>query len=295
MSEHLTYELFGCEDSYWCISGPNAGEQGVELAPKPSKLMDAPVKTLWSKSAFGEKYEGKKRLRRDPVLALDIEGEDPDHWRGVDSRIRMAFDYDRQSRIRATTADGVRDLWVRLLEDPEQTTQDGKDPHLFAQSRLTCKLAAEFPNWQAKVTTASWTLPSGTSGTGYLPVYNDGDVEIWLDYVCTGPKGIYTLPDFSFKNDVAAARTVPLPELVPTDGDLTVRTMQSEEPLITTNRTPIWNRWNGNGFLFPIPPFTGTKKDPIMLPVSVKNGIAGVSTVQVRNPHWYSRPMGVKR
>ena len=295
MSDYLTYEVYGWEGSYWCIGGPDAGDQGVTLAPGATKLLDAPVKTMWTKSAFGQRYEGKKVQRRDPVLALNIEGDDPDDWHEVDSRIRMAFDYDTQTRIVAITSDGPRTLWVRLLEDPVASAIADKDPHLWAQSRLTLTLAAEQPYWEAEDSTSTWTLASGTAGSGQVAVFNDGDVEVWLQYVCTGPTGTYTLPDYSFIDDVAATRTLTLPTLVPADGDLTVDTGQEEEQLVTTNKTPIWNRWSGNGFLFPLPPHTGTRNDPVLLPVSVTGGAAGISKVQVRNPHRYSRAWGVIR
>lgn len=291
MSDFLKYELYGADGSYWDLTD---GEQGATLRPGPTKLDDAPVKTFWIKSAFGQKYQGHKVQRRDPVISVDIEGDDPDDWHDKDSRFRMAFDYDTQARLVATTYDGARELKVRLLQEPTKSSLQDKDPHIWGRSVLTVPLAAEQPCFTQPDVTRDWTLPSGTSGTGYLPVWNPCDVDIWLKWVCTYP-GKYTLPDFSWLDDVAANRVVPLEPLVITDGNLTIDTAQSEEQLISTEETPVWPRQHGKGFLFPVPRFTGSESDPIMVPVSVTGGTAGVSGVQVRMPRTFSRPYGVVR
>lgn len=291
MSEFLTHEIFGADGSYWNVT---TGEQGVTLAPGPTKLMDAPKKTMWIKTAQGERYQGDAVLRRDPVVAFNIEGDDPVHWHDVDSRFRMAWETKRETRWVTTTLDGARTLMVRLLTEPTQTSIENKDPHIWAQSMLTCPLAAQNPSWTEPDEIRSWRLMSGTSGSGFIPAWNPCDEEIWLKYVCTYP-GTYTLPDFSFLGDEAAARVVPLKPLVATDGNLTVDTSQSEEQLISTEETPVWPRQAGKGFLFPMPAHTGSEQDPIMLPVSVSGGVAGVSGVQLRMPRNYSRPYGVKR
>lgn len=291
MSEFQTDEIYGADGSYWNVT---TGDQGVTLAPGATKLVDAPVKTRWIKSAQGEHYQGSKVQRRDPVAAFNIEGDDPLEWHDRDSRFRMAFDYDRQSRWVRTTADGSRTLKVRLLSEPTQSSIENKDPHIWGQSMLTVPLAAELAYWTMPDIVRRWRLMTGTAGSGYVPVWNPCDVPIWLKWVCTYP-GTYTLPDFSFLGDIAASRVVPLQPLVATDGNLTVDTSQSEEQLISTEETPVWPRQAGKGFLFPVPKHTGSEDNPIMLPVSVTGGAAGVSGVQVRMPRNFSRPSGVKR
>lgn len=284
MSDYLMLEWYGVDGSYWNLT---SGEQGVTLAPGATKLLgDSPMKTMWLKSAFGQHYAGKKVQRRDPVFSVNIEGDDPDHWHEIDSAWRMAWDYDREGQLVATTADGPRTLGLRLLEDPKAWGE--KDPHLTGESTVVMTTAAAQPHYLGDTVTSSWVLPSGTAGSGTVTVSNPGDVSIWLQWVCSAP-GTWTLPDFSWQDDDQATRTVKMPALGGGE-HLTVDTYPEEELLISATRSLVWGRFRGNGLLFPVPPHT----PPTALPVSVTGATPG-AVVTVRQPRWYSRAWGVTR
>ena len=187
------FELTGVDGSYWCLSGPGAGRQGVTLSPEAQGLIDPPVKTLWVTGPYGQNYRGKRFQRRELVLHAQVFGRGGESWHTVDSRFRQAFDYDRESVLRCTTSDGVRELRVRLLEEPKSYGR--KDPHLLADDVVTLTLAAELPFWTMppKVTTFETDAPSIL--TTFF-VHNDGDVPVFLRWTLTGG-ALYTLPDFS--------------------------------------------------------------------------------------------------
>lgn len=299
MSDYLEITLTGADGSHWDLSGPSAGEQGVMMRPKPNGLIDAPVKTMWIKSAFGQKYQDRKFQRRDVVFSVQIHGGgNSDEWHEIDSQFRMALGmYDDQCTITYITSDGARSLRLRLLEEPkayETAAYEDRDPHIFGDSTLVITAAAEQPFWFSEPITDSWVLSSGTSGSGTLTVSNPGDVPLWPKYTVTAPS-TWVLSDRSWGQDLYgqavehAARTETLPALlVGEDSDLDSR--PDEEPIIAANRAPVWTRWNGRGLLYPIPPHT----PPTEVPVSVSGAVAGAS-VEVTLEPWFSRPWGVTR
>ena len=299
MSEYLSVALTGADGTRWDLSGLDAGLQGVEMRPKPSGLIEAPVKTFWIKSAFGNKYQGAQVQRRDVVFSVQITGDDIYSWRDVDSRFRLALgDFDHTFTLTYTTDDGPRSLTLRLLEAPKAFEADyeaGLDPHLFGDSTLVITAAAEQPYWAGTLATASWTLTSGTAGSGTILLPgNPGDVPIWPRWTVTAP-ATWTLPDWSwgqdlYNNAVADAhRTVPLPALrAGEDSDLDSN--PQEEAIIAANGAPVWARWNGRGLLYPIPPHT----PPTAVPIAVTGAVAGAS-VSVECDRWFSRPWGLSR
>lgn len=299
----LQIEVDGVDGSHWDIDGPKAGLQGVTLRPKIRGFFDMPVKTLWTPGRDSSRYEGSRSKRRDPVCTVDVFAEDgrPETWMEIDSNWRMAHDYDDEARYSFTPLDEAgnqigdkRSLGVRLLQEPE--SYGDKDPMLTADAPVGMFLACEHPEWIAPTVTATWVLPSGTSGTGYLPAWNPTDLDLYFQWVVTSPVTgtVWTLPDRSFKADADANRTVKTPALQAGE-HLTIDTYGGEEPFVSTNKLPTWQRAEGRGFLYKMPKHTGTEANPIMLPVSVTGGVAGQSAVLLRCPRKYSRPIGVKR
>ena len=293
----------GVDGSHWDLDGPNAGLQGVTMQPKIRGWFDMPVKTLWTPGRDSERYEGSRVKRRNPTCVVDIFAEDgsPSTWMEIDSNWRMAHDYDEEARYNFTPRDNdgnqigdTRTLGVRLLQEPE--AYGDKDPMLTADAPVGMFFACEKPQWMAPTVTARWVLPSGTSGSGFVPAWNPTDLDLYFQWVCTSPVAgtVWTLPDFSFKNDADAARTVKTPALLAGE-HLTIDTWGGEEPFVSTNKLPTWQRAAGCSFFYRMPKHTGTEENPIMLPVSVTGGVAGQSAVLLRCERKYSRPIGVKR
>lgn len=295
MTQYLSFSLDGVDGSHWDLAGPGAGAQGVALRPGPSKLIDAPAKTFWIQSATGMHYQGRQFQRRDPVFSVQINHPNPDIWRDIDSRFRMALGmYDLEFTLNCETPDGVRHLKMRLLTEPTAygtADYEGKDPHIWADSTLAISAAASQPFWYADDLTFSWTSTTGTGSTT-LPMQNLGDVDVWPRWFVNAP-GLWTLPDYSWGSTLYnaaqqdATRTVPLPTLRAGE-DLSVDSSPDVETLIAANGAPVWNRWGGNGILYPIAPTTV----PMNVPVSVSGANAGAA-VTLTLPRRFSRPFGV--
>lgn len=296
MSDYLAFSIDGADGSHWDLAGPGQGAQGAEMRPGPSKIIDAPAKTFWIQSATGQHYQGRQFQRRDPVFSVNIFANNPDTWRARDSAFRQALGmYDDEFTLNAVTPDGTRRLKMRLLQEPTAygtADYEGRDPHNICESTLAISAACAQPFWYADDLTFSWTLPSGSSGSGTLPMQNFGDVDIWPKYMVNAPS-TWTIADYSWGSNLYnralqdATRTVPLPTLVAGE-DSYADSDPDQEPLIAANGAPVWNRWNANGILYPVAPRT-----PVTLvPVSVTGANPGASVV-LTLPRRYSRPFGV--
>lgn len=285
MSDFLKIELTGRDGSHWVLSGPGRGQQGVTLNNKIDQFFDAPVKTLYVPGPFGEEYAGKRPKRREIVFSVQAWDEDPDTWATIDSAWRWAWDYDEECRITVTTSDGVRWLNVRLMEEPKP--YNDKDPHITADNPVVMTVTATFPYWQQPPKEYVWSTGS-TSGLTSFSIRNDGDVPVWLRWICTAP-GTWYLPDFSWGSDKYAravmdsGRAVALPALV-ADEHVSVDSDPRVQTIIAANGAPVQQRWKGNDLLYPLPPGKGGT-----VPVRLETAMYG-GACKLIVPRWYSRP-----
>ena len=283
----VKYELWGVDGSYWCLSGPGAGRQGVTLNPKIQGFYDAPVKTLWVTGPFGQNYRGKRYQRRDMVFGVAIFDRGVETWHTIDSRWRQAWDYDQECTMACTSSDGTRTIKLRLQEAPQ--AYGDKDPHLLHDEVVVMTVSAEVPFWEMPAREYVGTVPSGSDFVLTFPIHNDGDIPVWEKWVLTGGCD-YILPDFSWGNDMYSrgaqdlGRTVPLPELTEFE-NVTVDSDPRFQTIIAENESPVQNRWAGNDLLYPIMP--GKKEDNY--PLRISNAAAGAE-VKLIVPRWFSRP-----
>ncbi|WP_228002135.1 hypothetical protein [Nocardia australiensis] len=299
MTDYMAVELTGVDGSHWDLEGPNVGAQGVELRPGPKKFIDAPAKTFWLQGAQRMHYQGRQFERRDPIFAVNIFGDDPDQWREIDSKFRMALGmYDTEFRLTVTTADGPRHLDMRLLNDPQAWEsgewEKGKDPHLYRSSTLLINAAAAQPFWYADDWVKELEVTSSTWSTTF-DIRNLGDIDVWPKYFLPAP-GTWTVSDKSFgqewkyqrKAGVDANRTAPpFPALLAGE-DLDVDSDPDEELMVAANEAPVWARYNGNGLNYPIPGLTPATPWTIS-----GTGLAAGSGLTMTLPRRYSRPLGV--
>jgi hypothetical protein len=285
-------EIFGVHGEYFCISGPGEAQQGVQLMPKLKGMIDAPVKSLWLPGAFGQSFVDFRWERRDVVFTVNIfdAGGDSEVWKTIDSRWRFAFDYVQETTIRFTTSDGVRELKVRMIDEPkayEDGSWEGKDPALYACSTVTMSLAAELP---------FYTGPSDfyeESGEGASAKWNwqlsvDCDVPVWPKWTLQD-QAIYRLPDFSWGNQEYArgitdmGRVVALPFL-PKGAGCVANSDPRVQTLLAANRINLQGLWKGQDLLYPIAGGTYSS-----IPVAVQGAVNGWA-VRLEVPKWYSRP-----
>lgn len=287
--------LTGMDGSHWDLAGPNAGFQGVELAPRPQWFIDAPAKTYWVQTNAGFTYQTWRPDQRRPLFIVRIAGTDMWAWHDTDSRFRLALGmYDDQFTLNCASADGTRTLTCQLYDAPKayETEQwEGKDPHLFCESTLVISAACSDPYWEDTPYVTTWQSPGDGSGT--ITLLNNGDVESWPRWQVTAP-GTWTIPDFSWGNTywgnaaADAARTVTLPTLQPGEGLDIDTDPKAVAPWAAANGAPVWYRSHGRMNIYPI-----SRRTPATVcPISVADTI-GVSVAQVTVPQRYSRPWGV--
>lgn len=197
--EAAKIEVFGVNGKYFLISGEEeghyAGDEGVLLKPNLKGAIDAPVRSLWLPGAYGQVFVDFRWERRDVIFTVQIFDpfeDDPETWHTIDSDWRYAFDYVKQTEIRYTTSDGVRSLWVRLLEEPKAYDSDsyeGKDPHLYNTGTVVMTVAAELPFYQGETLVFDWNpgpegdfnidvdfsvMPDGPIPASFTNIYDGG-------------------------------------------------------------------------------------------------------------------------
>lgn len=299
VTDFMEVTLTGVDGSQWYLEGPNIQDSPVELRPGFKKMIDAPAKTLWVQGANRMHYQGRQFERRDPIFGVNIFGDDPDHWREVDSKFRLALGlYDEEFRVTVTTSDGTRHLDMRLLSDPipyeSGEWEKGKDPHLYSASTLLINGASAQPFWYADDWTKEFEVTSSTWSRTF-DIENRGDIESWPKYFLAAP-GTWTVDDKSFgqewkrqrKAGVDVNRTAPPFPALLVGEDLDVDADPDEELMVADNEAPVWARYNGNGLLYPIP--GGTLATPWTISGT---GLTVGSGAHMTLPRRFSRPLGV--
>nr|WP_140393836.1 hypothetical protein [Nitrospira cf. moscoviensis SBR1015] len=260
--------------------------------PKLTGAVDAPVKTLWIKSSYGQTFVDFLWQRRDMVFTVNIFDEegDPERWKLIDSRWRFAFDYVKECTIRYTEKGSYRDLKVRLLEEPkayESGSWEGKDPHLYACSTVVMTVAAQLPFYVGPSDFYDW---EGDTSSGHVDIELnvDCDVPVWPKWTLTD-QARWRLPDFSWGNNdygtglLDMGRTVLLPYL-PLGAGCVADSDPRKQTLLAANRINLQGLWGGKDLLYPI--LGGTYDE---IPVSVSDAVGGFR-LQLEIPKWYSRP-----
>jgi hypothetical protein len=255
-------EVYGCDGSYWYISGPDIPEEaGVTLNPRLTGAIDAPVKTQWLPGAYGQESQGYRWERRDIVFAVQTFAQDPETWMTVDSEWRAAFDYVKVTKIAYTTSAGTRWMNVRMLEEPksyEGETDSGKSPFLICDSTIVMTVASDLPFYIGETDVYEWSLTGQTFGTTTIDIVNESDVEVWPRWTLTGG-ATWTLPDFSWGNNdygravEDAGRTVDLPELTVYE-NIVVDSDPRKQTILSSNMSNVQGRWKGNDLLYPLAP-----------------------------------------
>lgn len=299
-----TIDIYGKHGQVYRISGPGQGEQGFELAPASTGLLDdAPVKTTWHKSMFGMSMSGMEWQRRDIVWTVNVGVNlgldplrDPDEWHDLYDEWRRAFSYTEDTKIKYGSADGDRILYARLLEKPKPFTThqfEGGDPKRWSMSSVVMTMACEFPFFIGPSERYSWEV----EGTGIfwtqLPFYNPSDVPIWPIYECSAGAQ-WHIPDFSWGNEefgrgmADADKVVRTPLLAAGEG-IEIQTRPDLETYQAENDAPVGLRADGRDFEYPIPAGAGESTldfGAVFMATSVTDGAA----FRMELPRWYSSP-----
>ncbi|MBW0270785.1 hypothetical protein ATM97_07130 [Nocardia sp. MH4] len=320
MGVYATVELFGCDGSYFCLSGAEAGNQGVVLETGPQGLYDAPVKVMMKRGAFevGGKPAKVDRPYRELDLSLGAFSDDPEDWAEIDSALRMALDYEvdpwdpdaKPARLSITTdRSGTRSLDVLLLDSPIMAMDT--DPWDYSQSSLPAKLVASQPMWYEPdwlgddEHPAGWQMSGGSSGSGEVWVCNptdrpmlhtvvvtgDGRAHI-ADFSWTGPKGA-RVPGVDFRSgrDDSDRMVVTMPIGAVNGHGLTAHVDRMRIPFEDFTGTNVVGLMHGNRLLYAVPPYTPWTA----LPVAASEVTSATFGILFRQPRLWSRPWGLEK
>ena len=288
------------------ISGPGQGEQGYFMAPSSQGLLDdAPVKTIWHKSMFGQSFSGMEWERRELVWTCNIGYEDcidperdPDEWHQLYADFRDMFSYSEDTKIIYGTGTDERVLYARMLEKPKpfSTLQfEGRDPKLWSFGSVVMTMACEFPFYVGPTETYEWEFEgTGTIWTK-MPFYNPSDVPIFPWYEVTD-KARWHIPDVSWGNEMYGRGVTDYDKVVRTpyleEGEnCRIQTRPDQETFQSENDAPVGLRAQGRDFEYPIPPGEGIgDNDPDEGAVFRASEVVSGGALKAYFPRWYSSP-----
>jgi hypothetical protein len=266
-----TIDIVGKKGTYR-ISGPGQGQQGFFLAPQSTGLLsDAPVKTIWHKTMFGQAMSGMEWERREIVATINVGHDqaidperDPDEWHDLYSEIREAFSYTEDTLVLYGSADGDRRLYVRMLEPPKPFSThsfEGKDPKLWSFGSVVLTMACEFPFYIAPSDVYEWEVEGEGNFWVKLPFFNPSDVPIWPTYGVTWGAQ-WHIPDYSWGNEEYGRGQADMDKIVRTPvlelgENCDINTRPDKETYQRENDAPVGLRSAGRDFEYPIPPGEG--------------------------------------
>lgn len=289
MAEPLLIEIIGTHGEIWTVSGNGMGAEGVELDISPDDLhSEAPFKGIWSSSAFeeGATLTGVTWEPLDLALTFNIfASEDGANWEDVEGRFYGSFDPVDTSKIRVTSPETGTSRSLDVVKLSRTITKSKHDPRIGQYSKMQVMLRAPHPFWEGDTWASSFKASSGT-GSGSVTISNPTDLPMWLQWAVTAP-GTWTLPDYSFKNDSKAHRTITTPRLS-SGQHLTIDTYPRTERYVADDGSNIAGLFGGVDFLHPVPPHTPETE----LPVSVSGGSRNAECM-VRMVQYWQRPYGM--
>jgi hypothetical protein len=294
------------------VSGPGQGEEGYFMAPNSTGLLDdAPVKTIWQKSMFGQKFSGMEWERREPIFTINIgyntpmdPDRDPDEWHQLYSDLRSRFSYTEDTKVIYGSPDEDRILYLRLLEAPKPFsthTFEGKDPKLWSFGSVVFTTACEFPFYIGPTEEYVWEFEGVGSLWTQLPHYNPSDVPIWPEYEAS-ERAQFHIPDYSWGNEYYGRGMADLDKIVPTPylevgESCDIHTRPDEETYQAANDSGLGLRSGGKDFEYPIPPGEGIGYSLDGEPGAVfrATNVVDGGFFKAKYPRWYSSPFSRPR
>lgn len=295
------------DGEWWTIAGEGKGDRGVWLGQSVSGLWAAPLETIYNSTAFqeGATYGGRRYGAREIIFDVEILKTKDEPWERNWSDWMKAFHPEKDTKIWYETEVSRRYLKVRLARHSEMSPKF--DPERLGHVTLTMNLIAGDPWWYEADATSTYIAQTDTteSGTeaGEIAVWNATPLPMYPRWIFQGVEGIeWTLPDFSFGQEAEhdrpegadATRVITMPPTI--EGEhvyIDVDPLAPDGQANSSLDTEYYMRMNGVRFIYPIPPYTGTRRNPIMLPVAVTGAPIGAG-VQLRMRRAWPTPMGMQ-
>ena len=146
------------------------------------------------------------------------------------------------------------------------------------------------------ITTPKFEVKATGANTGWFDVWNPTDQPLWLEWTLD-PAMSWQFPDFAFGQERKwgravgqdAARMIVTPQL---EQLLSVMSDPFMDTYLNADLSNAAGLFNGVEPLYPVPPYTGTEVDPVVMPV-VCNGPAGAK-VTLRQRRFWSAESGLE-
>lgn len=286
------------------VSGEvEALDEGIVLDVSPSGIFGHgfSVKLIEGPSMIGGR-EGQVNV---PVLQVVFALDCHDIGFGVAeqvSRVRKLFGpWQKRRRVlfRYTSAlSGTRWLVLKLADaiglSPEQDWEDEGSAH----ATITC-IATE-PRYESKAHEVKTPAHPGGAVTYWLPCWNPTDQDGWLEWTLNpgGGSARFTVPDFSHGQEqtidplwvpgsqASRALVMPPASLPKTSRMWSVMSVRSgNDPYVAADLSNPAGEMGGVFPLYPMPPHTGTRSDPVLLPVVI-DGPAGAEVKLTMRRFW---------
>lgn len=294
------------DGQFWTIAGRGKGNRGVWLGTDVSGFWYAPTSTLWNSTAFqdGADYGGTRVDKRTLTFTVEILATAGSPWEKNWSDFIRAFRADRDSKIWYETPSSRRFVTVRLSKNADM--KPSIDPQRVKHASVNMELVAGDPWWYEPNVTAEYITTTDTTGgsteNGTIPLYNETPLLLWPMWLFQGAAGIrWIIPDYSFGQEALfdrpdgadATRRIEMPATI--DGEhvlIDVDPMAKDGQANSSLDTQYYMRMNGVRFMYPVPAYTGTKTNPIILPVSVTGAPIGAGIQLIMRRAWPT-PMGL--
>jgi len=148
-------------------------------------------------------------------------------------------------------------------------------------------------NWKLVFTIAGTLTGSGANvsggyqvNTGWFEVWNPTDQNLWLEWDFD-PAYTWQFPDFGFGQErkwgrpagADAARMITTPPLTQL---LSVMSNPLMDTYVNADLSNAAGLFNGVEPVYPVPPYTGTEDDPVLVPVVCNGGVGAAATLRQR-------------
>lgn len=282
-------QLIG-ENDQFPISGVGFKDsEGIKLAEDPEEIFDTEFSRATIPAGIGGRLGRIDVPVRHLVLPFNLTGEIAGQQQGIEAtiaRFRKLWGSHMQPRrvkwVYTSEESGPRWLWL-YLESQIKFSQK-RDWNLDGYAKAIVQAVAVEPRYESKSLVVKTPPHPGGTATYWLPVWNPTDQEAWPDWSlnpAAGPTSI-TLPDFSFgrEQDIDVTWTPGqhanrMIALKPISVKWSVRPVRSgDDPYVAEDLSNASGVMGGVFPLYSIPPYTGTKTNPVLLPVTI-NGPAG--------------------
>ncbi|CQD07297.1 bacteriophage protein [Mycolicibacterium conceptionense] len=254
--------------AFWNLHGPNAGSQGIEMAPKIAGLMHTPFTQLISEGPYqiGGTHERVDWNKREISFKVNVGVGQPDtvfRYRNVESRWWASWSAKEDGYLGVyTRTHGWRWLRVRLAEEPKNIMD--LDPAAMGNNfqDWDMSVVAVDPYWRKRHVEATWR--NDGDGDGGIPQTPWDQLEELIEDIAEGlipgisnlipgmhigegnivvpnrgtetawPKFLISSPGRTWIEDGPGGQMVPLPLLTPDDGVVLVDTDPTKRTLTAT-------------------------------------------------------------